>query len=42
MSYLSEQDIMEIKDNVRLLSIAEVDDISHYFLTVTLTNIMNS
>lgn len=31
MSYLSEQDIMEIKDNVRLLSIAEVDDISHYF-----------
>ena len=31
MSYLFEQDIMEMKDNVRLLSIAEVDDVSHYF-----------
>lgn len=30
MSYLSEQDIMEIRDNVRLLSIREIDDISHY------------
>lgn len=31
MSYLSEQDIMEMKDKVRLLSIAEVDDVLHYF-----------
>lgn len=30
MSYLTERDIMEIKDNVRLLSIKEIDDISHY------------
>lgn len=30
MSYLTENDIMEIKDNVRLLSIKEIDDISHY------------
>ena len=30
MSYLSEQEIMDIKDNVRLLSIKEVDDVSHY------------
>lgn len=30
MSYLSEQDIIDIKDNVRLLSIKEIDDISHY------------
>jgi len=36
MSYLSEQDIMEMKDKVRLLSIAEVDDVSHYFLTAIL------
>lgn len=31
MSYLTGQDIAEIKDNVRLLSIADVDDVSHYF-----------
>ena len=30
MSYLTENDIMEMKDNVRLLSIKEIDDISHY------------
>lgn len=30
MSYLTEDDIMDIKNNVRLLSIKEVDDISHY------------
>lgn len=31
MSYLTEQDITEIKNNVRLLSIANIDDVSHYF-----------
>ncbi len=31
MSYLTEQDITDIKNNVRLLSIADIDDISHYF-----------
>lgn len=30
MSYLNKQDIMEIQNNVRLLSIKEIDDISHY------------
>lgn len=30
MSYLNENDIMEIQDNVRLLSIKDIDDISHY------------
>lgn len=30
MSYLNETDIYEIANNVRLLSIEEVDDISHY------------
>ena len=30
MSYLDETDIYEIANNVRLLSIEEVDDISHY------------
>ena len=30
MSYLTENDIMEIQSNVRLLSINEMDDISHY------------
>lgn len=30
MSYLNESDIMEIQDNVRLLSIKDIDDISHY------------
>lgn len=30
MSYLSENDIMEIQNNVRLVSIKEIDDISHY------------
>lgn len=30
MSYLSENDILEIKNNVRLLSIKELDDVSHY------------
>lgn len=30
MSYLTERDIMEIQDNVRLLSIKDVDDVSHY------------
>lgn len=30
MSYLEEKDINEIKHNVRLLSIKEIDDISHY------------
>lgn len=30
MSYLTEEDIMEIRDNVRLLSIKDIDDISHY------------
>lgn len=30
MSYLTENDIKEIQDNVRLLSINEIDDISHY------------
>lgn len=32
MSYLTENDIKEIQDNVRLLSINEIDDISHYLL----------
>ncbi len=31
MSYLTENDIEEIENNVRLLSIKEVDNISHYF-----------
>lgn len=30
MSYLKEEDIIEIADNVRLLSIDEIDDVSHY------------
>lgn len=30
MSYLTESDIKEIQNNVRLLSINEIDDISHY------------
>lgn len=30
MSYLTENDIVEIQNSVRLLSIKEVDDISHY------------
>lgn len=30
MSYLVESDIIVIQDNVRLLSIGEIDDISHY------------
>lgn len=30
MSYLTENEIMKIQNNVRLLSIKEVDDISHY------------
>ena len=30
MSYLTEQDVVEIKNNVRLLSIKDIDDISHY------------
>lgn len=30
MSYLGESDIIAIQDNVRLLSINEIDDISHY------------
>lgn len=30
MSYLNKKDIIEIKDNVRLLSIKEIDDVSHY------------
>lgn len=30
MSYLTETDIIEIQNNVRLLSIKEVDDVSHY------------
>lgn len=30
MSYLTESGIIEIKDDVRLLSINEIDDVSHY------------
>lgn len=30
MGYLREEDIIAIKENVRLLSIEEVDDVSHY------------
>lgn len=30
MSYLAESGIIEIKDDVRLLSINEIDDVSHY------------
>ena len=30
MSYLTESDIIEIQGNVRLLSIHEIDNISHY------------
>lgn len=30
MSYLKYEDIIDIKDNVRLLSIKEIDDVSHY------------
>lgn len=30
MSYLKDEDIIEIQNNVRLLSIKEIDDISHY------------
>lgn len=30
MSYLTESDIITIQDNVRLLSINQIDDISHY------------
>ena len=30
MDYLSENDIIEIQNNVRLLSIKEIDDVSHY------------
>ena len=32
MNYLSDDEFMTIQDNVRLLSIKEVDDISHYLL----------
>ncbi len=31
MSYLSEKDIVNIQNNVRLLSIKEIGDVSHYF-----------
>ena len=30
MSYLKDEDIIDIQNNVRLLSIKEIDDISHY------------
>ena len=30
MSYLTEKDILEIENNVRLLSIKDIDDVSHY------------
>ena len=30
MDYLSENDIIEIQNNVRILSIKEIDDVSHY------------
>ena len=30
MSYLKDEDIIDIQNNVRLLSIKELDDISHY------------
>ena len=30
MSYLTDDEIMEIRDNVSLLSIKDIDDISHY------------
>ena len=30
MSYLKEEDVIEIADNVRLLSIEEIEDVSHY------------
>lgn len=30
MSYLTESEIIEIQNNVRLLSIKEIDDVSHY------------
>lgn len=31
MSYLTEDEILKIQNNVRLLSIKEVDDVSRYF-----------
>lgn len=37
MSYLTEFDIIEIQDSVRLLSINEIDDISHYLFDSHIT-----
>jgi hypothetical protein len=30
MEYLSDEEFMSIQDNVRLISIKDIDDISHY------------
>lgn len=30
MSYLTEHDLLDIKDNVSIVSITQIDDISHY------------
>ena len=38
MSYLSEEDIRKIADNVRLLSIDEIDNVSHYSFDSLLKN----
>lgn len=31
MSYLTEDEVLKIQNNVRLLSIKEAGDVSHYF-----------
>lgn len=37
MSYLAENDIIEIQNDVRLLSIKEIDDVSHYLFDSHIT-----
>ena len=41
MGYLSENEIMEIQNNVRLLSIKEIDDVSHYLFDSHVTEYNN-
>ena len=41
MNYLTESDIKEISNNVRLLSIDEIDDISHYSYILLIIMIIN-
>lgn len=32
MNYLKEKDLLDIEQNVRLFSVDEIEDISHYFV----------